>query len=416
MLHPEVPVHRLSGPPSCSAGGRAQAHLVVMLLTACLVFPGAAGSGQTAGDAAEQAERLQQLRARITGLKEELGSMRGQQHTLQAELEKTEKQIGSIAASLHDLEAEMSRSRQQLQELAARREQQQETLQQLRIALTRDLRSAYTMGRQEQVKLLLNQEDPAAISRMLVYHRYFSKARSERIGEIRTVMAELATLEQALDEEQGRLETLRARRQEEAGRLDRERAQRSRVLAGLQSGLKEKSGELESLERDEQQLQALVQSLQRALASLAPHGDRTAALPSLKGKLAWPVPGTIRMQYGARQAAGKPPARGILIEVRAGTEVQAIARGRIAFADWLRGFGLLLIIDHGGGYMSLYGHNRSLFKQPGDSVDAGEVIASVGDSGGELRAGLYLELRKDGRPFNPAPWFAGKPSVQTAGG
>jgi septal ring factor EnvC (AmiA/AmiB activator) len=409
-------MHPVPGLPSGRAGHQVSVNAVVMLLAAWLMLPGvAAGGAPTARDAAEQAERLQQLRDRIAGLKDELGSLRGQQHTLQAELEKTEKQIGVIAAAMHDLERKISHSRQQLQELAERRERQHGVLQRLRAALTRDLRSAYTLGRQEQVKLLLNQEDPAAISRMLVYHRYFGNARSERIGEIRTVMADLALLEQSLGEEQDRLEGLRARRQEEAQHLTGERARRSRVLAGLQSGLQEKSDELKSLERDEQQLQSLVQSLQRALARLAPSGARNAALPSLKGKLSWPVPGTIRMQYGDRQGAGKPPARGILLDVRAGTEVRAIARGQVAFADWLRGFGLLLIIDHGGGYMSLYGHNRGLFKQPGDSVDAGEVIASVGDSGGELHAGLYLELRKDGRPFNPAPWFAGKPSPQQAG-
>lgn len=389
--------------------------LTGLLVAALVVLPGAAtASGQGAAKAAEQAERLQRLRERISGLKDELGSMRGQQDTLQGDLEKTEKQIGDIAASLHGLDRDMERTRQQLKELAQRRVQQQQILQQLRTMLARELRSAYVMGRQEQMKLLLNQEEPAAIGRMLVYHKYFTRARGARMDEIRAVLGKLDALEQELGEQQAQLERLQDRKQEQLHSLEAERAQRRRILSALQSGLQEKSGELEALERDERQLQELVRSLQRALARHAAPGGQEAALQALKGKLAWPVPGTIRLAYGARQAQGKPPARGILIDVRAGTEVRAIAPGQVAFADWLRGFGLLLIIDHGGGYMSLYGHNQSLFKQPGEPVVTGEVIASVGDSGGEARAGLYLELRKNGRPLDPGPWFAGKPSLQQA--
>ncbi|MDX1410431.1 MAG: peptidoglycan DD-metalloendopeptidase family protein, partial [Saprospiraceae bacterium] len=134
-----------------------------------------------------------------------------------------------------------------------------------------------------------------------------------------------------------------------------------------------------------------------------------------KGRLLWPVAGRIGRGYGVRHAEGKLTSRGIFISAPGGTEVHAISRGRVAFADWLRGFGLLLILDHGSGYMSLYGHNSSLFKEPGEWVEENEVIALVGSSGGQQRTGLYLELRKHGKPFDPAPWFAGKPERQHAG-
>jgi septal ring factor EnvC (AmiA/AmiB activator) len=137
-------------------------------------------------------------------------------------------------------------------------------------------------------------------------------------------------------------------------------------------------------------------------------------LHELKGKLRWPVAGRISMRFGARQAGGKLVSRGVRIRAPAGAEVRAIARGRVAYADWLRGFGLLLIVDHGNNYMSLYGNNRTLYKEVGEWVKGGEVVATVGSSGGQSSDGLYLEMRKKGRPFDPGPWFAGKPSATRA--
>jgi septal ring factor EnvC (AmiA/AmiB activator) len=178
----------------------------------------------------------------------------------------------------------------------------------------------------------------------------------------------------------------------------------------LQAGLKEKTSELSVLEKDEQRLQQLVKSLQQALVDIPAASGEYKSLRELKGKLRWPVAGKIVRRYGSSQAAGKISSRGVQIASAAGADVHAIARGRVVFADWLRGFGLLLIIDHGGGYMSLYGHNSSLYKEVGESVDGAEVVAAVGSSGGLSVTGLYLELRKNGRPFDPAPWFKGKPA------
>ena len=193
-----------------------------------------------------------------------------------------------------------------------------------------------------------------------------------------------------------------------------EQAERARVLAKLQAQLRDKSQELAQLERDEQRLHELVESLQQALRDIPAAATDYRSLDELKGKLRWPVAGRISMQYGARQAGGKLKSRGVRISAPAGEEVRAIDKGRVAYADWLRGFGLLLIVDHGKDYMSLYGNNRALFKEVGEWVEGGEVIATVGSSGGQSSAGLYLELRKKGRPFNPAPWFAGKPAAARA--
>jgi len=366
------------------------------------------------GQVAEQATRLKQLRARIDSLKGELGSMRDRQGRLYRQLERAEKEIGATGAEIHRLQSEVQASEQQLETLGRQRGQQQEALQQMRSTLARDMRSAYAMGRQAQVKLLLNQQDPATVGRIMTYHGYLSRARSERMQSIRSALDELASLEQALFDEQARLKALHGQRREKAQQLEQQQVDRREVLANLQADLKQKTSELGTLEQDEQRLQALVQSLQQALRDIPPAVGRYQSLSALKGKLAWPVAGRISMRFGERLAAGKLKSRGLVIKARPDTDVRAIAKGRIAFADWLRGFGLLLILDHGNGYMSLYGHNRSLFKEVGEWVEAGEVIAAVGNSGGQSQSALYLELRKDGRPFNPAPWFDGLPAEQHA--
>lgn len=382
---------------------------VMLLLT--LVFP--AGMLH-AGEAEEQAGRLQQLRERIGRLKNELGDLLGQQAALQRELAATEKAIGRTAAGMRELQQEKQASQARLEALQAERGRHREALQEMRAGLAKDLRSAYLMGRQEQVKLLLNQEDPATFSRVLAYHGYFTRSRSERIHAMRDTLAGLAATGAEITAQQQRLEALLGQQQEAAGQLAEDQAERARVLAKLQARLRDKSQELAQLERDAQRLHELVESLQQALRDIPATATDYSSLDELKGKLRWPVAGRISMQYGARQAGGKLRSRGLRISARAGAEVHAIAKGRVAYADWLRGFGLLLIVDHGKDYMSLYGNNRALFKEVGEWVDGGEVIATVGSSGGQSSAGLYLELRKKGRPFNPTPWFAGKPAAARA--
>lgn len=363
--------------------------------------------------AAKEAE-LEQIRTRIFGVKNELDTMRDKHSKQQLRLEKTEKEIGRITVELHRLDSEASRSQEQLQELASRKQSRLADLRRMQAALAHDMRTAYAMGKQEQVKLLLGQQDPAAVERMMSYQRYFTSARTERLLELQSLLEELATLETEVAVQQAGLEALRSRKQESMHRLEQEQDRRKVVLVTLRAGLEKKTDELATLERDEQRLQDLITSLQQVLTDIPPAAGDYKSLQFAKGSLPWPVAGRIHTAYGARPGKGKPKSRGVLVSAPDGTEVHAIHKGRVVFADWLRGFGLLLIIDHGNGYMSLYGHNRGLFKQPGDRVETGETIAIVGNSGGGQRAGLYLELRKDGRPINPAPWFAGKSSTRRA--
>jgi septal ring factor EnvC (AmiA/AmiB activator) len=374
-----------------------------------------AATAVQAAEAGDQEVRLQQLRQRIQSVKREMAGMLGQRNKEQQALEKTEREIGSIAAALRKLERQAQQARDKVLDLNRQRDEAQKNLQVVRDMLAQELRSAYMAGRQERIKLLLNQEDPALLGRMLVYHGYFTRARAVNMQEMRATLTRLDDIEQALHREQAEIDRLQAEQRDNSSRLAAEQEKRRALLAGLQTGLKQKSSELSALEQDEQRLQKLVQSLRQALLDNPAASGRYKSLRELKGKLRWPVPGKIVRRYGSSQAAGKISSRGVQIASGEGTDVHAIAKGQVVFADWLRGFGLLLIIDHGGGYMSLYGHNSSLYKEVGEGVDGGEVIAAVGNSGGLALPGLYLELRRNGQPFDPGAWFKGSPEPLQAG-
>lgn len=361
---------------------------------------------------AGHAEKLEVLRERIGDLKNDLVSMRGQRDVLQGSLEKAEKEIGTVAVTLRDLNRQVDRAHKNIRDLKRDFDAEQSSLDKMRLTLEKELQIAYMTGKQEQIKLLLNQEEPAALGRLMVYHEYFMRARAQAIQNIRATLERLAGIEHELVLQRNEIQGLIEQQQEKSSRLLAQQARRREILTRIQDSLSSKTARLAVLEQDEQQLQKLVQSLQQAIRDIPPSGGEYESLPSLKGKLRWPVAGHISMQYGERHFSGKLRSRGVHITSHAGADVHAIARGRVVFADWLRGFGLLMIVDHGDNYMSLYGQNRSLYKEVGEWVARDEVVAAAGNSGGQMRAGLYLELRKDGRPFNPGSWFYGKPGTQ----
>jgi septal ring factor EnvC (AmiA/AmiB activator) len=361
-----------------------------------------------------EAGKLRELRERITTFKRELDSVRGQRDSQQQALERTDKAIGAISADLRRLAREAQQAEKKRTELEAERGAARRQLNGMSKILKRELRAAWLGGRQQRLRLLLNQEDPAALGRMMTYQAYFTRARTQRMEQFRATMERLQLAEQALLEQQASIEALRVRQQEQSSQLSREQETRRGILAGLKKRLEEGTTELARLEQDEQRVHQLLQSLQQAMRDIPQAESSQKPLRRLKGQLSWPVAGRISTPYGARQAAGKMKSRGVHISTPSGTDVHAVAKGRVAFADWLRGFGLLIIIDHGSGYMSLYGENSSLYKAVGEWVSQGDVIAAAGNSGGQLRTGMYFELRKDGQPVNPSAWFKGKPAERRA--
>jgi septal ring factor EnvC (AmiA/AmiB activator) len=364
-------------------------------------------------EARAKAAQLEQLRTRIGKLKGELKDVRGTRDAQQAALEKTDKAISSISATLRATRGRVKAAEKQLSTLEKKQQAEQRKLAATRTQLEKEIRASYMAGRQERVKLLLNQEDPASVGRMLVYQGYFTRARASRMQEYKEVLAQLQESKRSVQEQRTGLELLYGEQQSQSDTLAVEQARQREVLVQIERQLGDKADELKTLEQDEQRLSKLVESLRRALADI-PLGKLDQPLKSLKGKLAWPVTGRLSRNYGERLGVSKTRSRGVLIATRPDTDVRAIAKGRVAFADWLRGFGLLMIIEHGDGYMSLYGQNNSLYKGVGEWVGRGEVIAAAGSSGGQQQSGLYLELRKNGRPIDPAVWFRGKPQSRQA--
>jgi len=377
------------------------------LLAALLA--GALPAHGESGQAAIEAGRLKQIRAQIETLRDELGAVRGRHEQELRALEQTDKRIGQLGTQLRATERELQRAGRQLDALKAQRTVQRSQLRQQRTTLGRELRASYKGTGEQRIRMLLSQDDPSEVGRMLVYQGYLARARARRMDDFRAGLAQLQATEQDLQQQQVHFEDLRGTQQAGVNELQAEQARQREIVASLQHRLDTGSEQLSALKADQERVTRLLESLRKVFEDVPYVEGPNKPLRQLKGKLSWPVAGQISMPFGTRQAGGQMRARGVHIATREGTDVHAIARGRIAFADWLRGFGLLTIIDHGDGYMSLYGENSSLYKSVGEWVERGDVISAAGNSGGQPRTGLYLELRKDGRPIDPGAWFGGKP-------
>lgn len=352
---------------------------------------------------AEIETRLKALEAEILNYKEALESTQGQKTEVEKTLESNEKGISDLIKNIEAIEKEMkagddkvsSLKNEQQELLTAKLEQQH--------YIERQIRAAYEIGNQAYLKVLLNQEDPAEIDRMLSYYDYFNLARAKQVMTYNQTIVELQEISTALNEQLQQLEDNRQSLKTEEDALTRAQDQRRRTLTLLVDEIQSAGNEISRLETDRSRLEQLLDRLTESLANIPTPGN---ALPfsSMRGKLTLPAYGTITHGFGQRRNDGKLRWNGVFIDAPLGQTVHAVHYGRVVFSDWLRGFGLLLIISHGEGYMSLYGHNQTLYRETGDWVSAGEVIATVGDSGGQDKTGLYFEIRTAGKPSNPQQW------------
>ncbi len=365
-----------------------------------------------AGDDPEA--RLEGVRKRIRELDQRLNQTRMKRDKLATGLRDTELAVARVTAELAGLDRQMTEHRERLASLERRRGEILENMRGLRRSLARYVRAAHATGRQDQFKLLLNQENPATLSRALTYYAYFNRERSERIQALAMDLQELADIKESITRDTARLARLREHKATAREGLNDQRQRRRDVIARLARELGDQDARLERLRQDEQKLAELVAGLARELADILPAETAQVPFRKLKGKLPWPSVGSIRHKFGTPRGSGDLSWKGVLVTAHPGTPVHAISHGRVAFADWLRGFGLLMIIEHGDGYMSLYGHGESLFKDVGDWVEAGELIGKVGDSGGREMSGLYFEIRHLGAPVNPMRWCGRGPAAQSA--
>jgi len=353
-------------------------------------------------------QALEQIRARLARVEARLASETERRADQAAQLKRTELAVAEATAELARLRERGNEQRRRQRGLGEQTRAATAALGAERGALAQQVRLSYMTGREELFKLLLSQESPAALGRMIVYYDYLNRARSERIDAVAGQIRTLAELAEQSARAAAELERLQSAQEREVASLETARSQRRGVLEELDRSIAAAGDEIQNLRQEEQRLADLVVELGELLAAFPVTSEEPFS--ALKGRLAWPAPGRVASDYGALRGGGPLRWNGVVLEARRGTPVRAIYHGRVAYSDWLPGLGLLIIVDHGEGYMSLYGHNEVLLKEPGDWVEPGEAIAQLGDSGGQAEPSLYFEIRRQGEPENPHGWVAGSPS------
>jgi len=363
------------------------------------------GDRERATEEAQARQKLEHVRAEIRELVETQKQTSAKRDEAVAGVREQELRIAATAKELRGLDQQIGAQQEKLAKLGIEREALDAKLADQREALAALLRSAYAMGRDEELKLLLAQDRIDTVGRMLAYYRYFERAR---LGEIDVLLRELdalATVQASIEREKAELQAMRDQRAAQAQRLDAERRARAQALDELDSSLRDQRSRLATLGKDEKTLVDLIAKLRDIFADIPKQLAGAEPFAQLRGRLPWPVPGRIASDFGAREEGGEHASPGIVIAAGSGSDVRAVSHGRVVFADWLRGYGLLLIVDHGDGYLSLYGYNETLLKDVGDWVDAGEAVATSGDSGGHRTPGVYFELRFQGKAIDPKAWL-----------
>ncbi len=379
-------------------------HITLLGILLCVGFMGAAFAEPTQKDTEKKLAKIQQ---QIRNSQKSLEKQRGELGNLEKQLRESEQSIGSLNQKLKATEADLKQSQQKISELQNEENKLQTQLSKHHKILYAQILSEYQYGGQQKLKLLLNQQEPEKLGRNLIYYDYLHRAR---LGEIEQATQVLKSVNHVQDEirqaealtKQSKLNLL-----SEKQALEKAQNQRKTAITALNNNVSSEKEKLASLENNEKQLKGLIEKLRAALADTPVVVDGEG-FGKLKGKLYWPVVGKPSNKFGQKRNSARSNTnwQGVFIPSTEGNNIRSIYHGRVAFAEWMRGLGLLIIVDHGDGYMSLYGHNQSLFKQVGEWVKAGDRIAAVGSSGGNVKPGLYFEIRQQGSPINPAKWCA----------
>ena len=374
---------------------------LLLLLALVLALPPAvplwaASAGQTSA-------QLRSLRERIERVSREVGRDALEKDRLAQTLRAAELAVAGARGELADLHAQELAHSAQRATLSAARERERSALVAKRAALAQQLRVAYLLGRNEPLQLLLNQQDPAQVSRMFAWYGYFGRARAGQIAAISERMRSIENLERQLAEQENALAQLQRARVQQLQRLESGRDQRQQALVNLQSEARSRSASLARLKAQQADLERLLRELDRVVRPSS-STDNSSAFARLRGQLDWPVVGHLVAGFGQQRASGVNW-QGTVVATTRGAAVHAVSSGRVIYADWLPGLGLLCIVDHGSGYLSLYGYNDELRKAAGETVAAGDIIATAGDSGGRPEPQLYFEIRRSGKPLDPRPWF-----------
>ena len=376
----------------------------ILLLLAAL--PGLA-VGQNEDLTKIKEQELEEVRARINDLKQSMDKSASNRDRITGELQSAEVEMSEKRIRLKELERERDYSTKRKQELGAQVTEREAELSVEAEALAEQVRAAHMSGGQERIKLLLNQRDPATLGRLLQYYQYFNDFRAENIQTVSQRIDELSVLRSEVAAEEARLSALAKQRYDELTKLNTAQEKRQELLASLKSRMASEEREIDQLAAQEKDLARLIDELTSILSDYPIRSE--SPFSEHKGKLTWPVAGTLLHDFGQPRVSDQVKWNGVVLAAPRGREVRAVYHGRVVFSDWLSGLGLLVIVDHGEGYMTLYGYNETTLKTAGDWVAPGDVIATVGDSGGQARAALYFELRRGTQPLNPRQWVTRRP-------
>lgn len=365
---------------------------------------------------ASQLEELENLRKRISALQQDFEKTNESKSEAADALRASERIISDSNRRLRELSQQQKKTNRELEQLQRQSAQLEKDMHNEQALLSRLLYQQYLGGKQEYLKLLLNNHDPNQVARELQYYDYIARSRAAWLKTLRGNLLKLQSVTTEARQKSREITALQKEEQTQRQHLESEKSARQRTLDKIAKQLKQQRKEMGRLQRDENRLSQLVEKLSRMLSQTRNRGPLNEKLPdstfdgkpfaTLKGKLALPVKGEIANRFASARPDSTVFWKGLFLRASASQSVKAIAAGRVVFADWLRGFGNLLIIDHGNGYMSLYGNNESLFKQVGDTLRGGDSIASVGNSGGNEESGLYFELRHEGKPLDPMKWVS----------
>lgn len=376
-------------------------HLILaFMLSLSVTFGALAGSS----DRETKEKELSALKNRIEKLRKTIEVKENSKSQYNRQLRHIEKQIGDISQQIRASNQAVKLKQQELKQLDDNKKTLENTIYQQNRQLAKQIHTAYTLGQQEQMKLLFSQQNPGNLQRNLTYYQYFSNFRVKQIEQAQQHFSQLVENEKLIKQAKLELERELEKQKQQKQSLSTDRAERKKIVRSLDQELRKQGKHLTQLEDDARNLKQLIDSLSDILTEIPSPTHSTQKFSSLRGKLAWPVKGKVQKLFGQPKPPSNLRWQGVVINAPSGNNVRAVSHGRVAFADWLRGMGNLIIIDHGEGYLSLYGHNESLFKSAGEWVEAGDIIGSIGDSGGQKDPGLYFEIRRQGKPQNPSRW------------
>lgn len=369
------------------------------IIISCLILSSVCG----AENLTQNTSKLQTIISKIDDLKNNLFSIARKRNHIQNNLKDTEIKIGNLAKKINDNQTQLNKKHRQLENIKQQQIKYQQQLQIQKKLLAKQIYASYILGRQPYIKIILNQEDPTKLSRYLYYYAQFNQARLDIIHKIERLTRNIKSTAKNIKTQTHSLQSMQYAYRQHRIDFVNEKKYRQQLLTKTSEELNNKNKQLDKLLKDKQRLTNIIQELKTEYSYGYIPGK---SFDEMHGKLHWPINNAkIIQSYGQSLVDGKMHASGMLFAAAAGTQIHSIFPGKVIFADWLHGFGLLVIVQHGKHYITIYGRNQSVYVKKGDSINAGQVIATVGNSGGFQNSALYFEIRYDAKPIDPRKWL-----------